>query len=178
LITGLEEEIRELDAALGGASADRSQLIRRLEQQARIREQFRQIENMFSSNEAVVLRNGNNLIIRLVGLSFASGSTELGPDTEILLTKAQTAIEVFPQCSLTVEGHTDTTGKAKKNLALSDERAQSVKTYMTEVMRIPAFRIEAVGYGDTRPVANNKTDQGRARNRRIDLIITPNPESL
>jgi OOP family OmpA-OmpF porin len=178
LITGLEEEIRELDAALGGASADRSQLIRRLEQQARIREQFRQIENMFSSNEAVVLRNGNNLIIRLVGLSFASGSTELAPDAEILLTKVQTAIEVFPQCRLTVEGHTDTKGKAKKNLALSDERAQAVKTYITEVMRIPAFRIEAVGYGDTRPVANNKTDQGRARNRRIDLIIAPNPESL
>ncbi len=178
LITGLEEEIRDLDAALGGASADRSQLIRRLEQQARIREQFRQIENMFSSNEAVVLRNGNNLIIRLVGLSFASGSTELVEDTETLLTKVQKAIEVFPQCRLTVEGHTDTQGKAKKNLALSDDRAQAIKTYMTEVMRIPAFRIEAVGYGDTRPVANNKTDQGRARNRRIDLIIAPNPESM
>ena len=178
LITGLEDEIRELDTALGGASADRSQLIRRLEQQARIREQFRQIENMFSSNEAVVLRNGNNLIIRLVGLSFASGSTELGQNTETLLTKVQTAIEVFPQCRLTVEGHTDTQGNAKKNLALSDDRAQAVRTYMTEVMRIPAFRIEALGYGDTRPIANNKTDQGRARNRRIDLIIAPNPESL
>lgn len=178
LIVDLEEEIRELDVTLGGASADRSKLIRQIEQQARVREQFRQIENMFASDEAVVLRDGNNLIVRLVGLSFASGSAELGPDTETLMKKVQSAINVFPQCNLTVEGHTDAQGNAEKNLALSERRAQAVKTYMTSIMRIPAFRIKASGYGDARPIANNKTTEGRARNRRIDLIIEPNPASL
>ncbi len=178
LIVGLEEEIRELDSALGGASADRSQLIRRLEQQARVREQFRQVENMFSNDEAIVLRDGNNLIVRLVGLNFASSSAELGPDAAALLTKTQAAIEVFPQCTLTIEGHTDSQGNTGKNLVLSEERAQAVSTYMTDVMHIPAFRIKASGYGDARPIANNKTEEGRARNRRIDLIIAPNPGSL
>jgi len=173
LIVDLEEEIRELDAAYGGASADRSRLIRRLEQQARVREQFRQVENMFTNSEAVVLRDGNHLIVRLVGLNFASNSVELRQNTEALLIKVQSAIDVFPQCALTVEGHTDAQGNASRNLTLSEERAQAVKTYMTDVMRIPAFRINALGYGDTRPIASNKTDAGRARNRRIDLIIAP-----
>jgi OOP family OmpA-OmpF porin len=173
LIVDLEEEIRELDAELGGTSADRSNLIRRLEQQARVREQFRQVENMFTNSEALVLREGNRLIARLVGLNFASNSAELGTDNEALLAKVQSAIDVFPQCELTIEGHTDATGNAGKNMTLSEERAQAVKTYMTEVMRIPAFRIAATGYGDTRPIANNKTEEGRARNRRIDLIIAP-----
>jgi len=178
LIVGLEEEIRELDTALGGASADRSKLIRRLEQQARVREQFLQIENMFTNNEAIVFRDGNNLIVRLVGLSFASNSAEIGSNAESLMTKVQSAIDVFPQCNLIVEGHTDAKGNADKNLALSEQRAQAVKSYMTDIMRIPAFRIKATGYGDARPIANNKTADGRARNRRIDLIIAPNPASL
>ncbi len=173
LIAGLEEEIRELDSELGGASADRSRLIRRLEQQARAREQFRQAENMFTNSEAVVLRDGNNLILRLVGLSFASNSAEIGTKADELLAKVQSAIDVFPQCGLTIEGHTDAQGNADKNLRLSEKRAQAVKTYMTDVMHIPAFRIKASGYGDTRPIANNKTTGGRARNRRIDLIIAP-----
>ena len=173
LIIDLEEEIRELDAALGGAFADRSNLIRRLEQQARVREQFRQVENMFTNSEALVLREGNRLIVRLVGLNFASNSAELGTDDEALLIKMQSAIDVFPQCELTIEGHTDAQGNAGKNMTLSEQRAQAVKTYMTEVMRIPAFRIAASGYGDTRPIASNKTNEGRARNRRIDLIIVP-----
>ncbi len=178
LIIGLEDEIRDLDAALGGASADRSRLIRRLEQQARVREQFRQIEDMFTPDEAVVLRDGNNLIIRLIGLSFAPNAAELDTGAPPLLAKVQSAIGVFPQCELRIEGHTDAQGNADGNLALSERRAQAVKTYMTDVMRIAAFRIAAAGFGDTRPIANNKTSEGRTRNRRIDLIIIPNADSL
>ncbi len=91
-----------------------------------------------------------------------------------LMAKVDTAIGIFPQCRLTVEGHTDAQGNANRNLTLSEERAQKVKSYMIDVMRIPGFRIDAAGYGDTRPIASNKTDEGRARNRRIDLIIVPN----
>jgi len=173
LIAGLEEEIRELDTELGGASADRSRLIRRLEQQARVREQFHQVENMFTSDEAIVLRDGDNLIVRLVGLNFASGSAKLGENAEALLAKVQSAIDVFPQSGLTVEGHTDAQGNAGKNLTLSSDRAEAVKAWMTDVMHLPSFRITAKGYGDTRPIASNKTAEGRAKNRRIDLIIAP-----
>lgn len=178
LVIDLEEEIRELDDKLGGASDDRSRLIRRLEQQERVREQFAQVEDMFGPDEAIVLREGGNLIIRLVGMNFASNSATLSESGNALLDKVHTAIDVFPQCDLSVEGHTDSSGNTQRNRELSEERALAVKTHMIDAMRIPAFRIQSSGYGDTRPIASNRTGEGRTRNRRIDLIIAPNAASF
>jgi len=172
-VIGLEDEIRELDARLGGASAERITLVRRLEEQARTREQFELVENMFTAEEAVVLRDGESLIIRLPGLAFDSNSSTLGPDAIALMNKVEAVIEIFPRCNLELEGHTDSQGQARQNLILSEKRAQAIMNYMTEQMRFPAFRIKASGYGDTRPIASNKSAEGRAQNRRIDLIIVP-----
>jgi outer membrane protein OmpA-like peptidoglycan-associated protein len=177
-IAGLEEEIRELDARLGGAAADRDQLIRTVERQARVREQFDQIEEMFAPGEAIVLRDGNDIIIRLKGLRFASSSSAIDASFRPLLDKVDAAVDVFPQCNVTIEGHTDSVGDEMRNKELSEARARSVMSYMTEAMQIPAFRIRAAGYGDTRPIASNRTEQGRAQNRRIDIVITPKPDSL
>ncbi len=62
------------------------------------------------------------------------------------------------------------------NQKLSQERAESVQQYMINAMRIPTYRMIATGYGETRPVANNETEPGRARNRRIDIVIKPTLE--
>lgn len=172
-ILGLEEEIRELDIRLGGASEERSDLIRRLEKQARAREQFEQVEGLFGENEAVVLRNGSNVILRLVGLNFASGSSQLNDANVGLINKARSAIDIFPQSDLIVEGHTDASGGAQHNMQLSEQRAQAVTDYLVNSLRVPAHRVKAFGYGDTRPIASNKSAEGRKRNRRIDLIISP-----
>lgn len=177
-IAGLEEEIRELDARLGGAAADRDELIRKVERQARTREQFDQIEDMFGPGEAIVLRDGDDVIIRLTGLRFASNSSTIAASFHPLLEKVDAAVDVFPQSTLTIEGHTDSSGDEARNQQLSDTRARAVMNYMTDIMKIPAFRIRAAGYGDTRPVASNRTDEGRAQNRRIDVVITPKPDSL
>ncbi|MGI9341325.1 MAG: OmpA family protein [Gammaproteobacteria bacterium] len=177
-ILGLEEEIRDLDARLGGAAKDRSQLIRQVERQARVREQFEQIRNTFAPGEAIVLRDGDQIIIRLIGLRFASNSARIDPSFAPLLQKVDAAIDVFPQCSVIVEGHTDSMGTVARNLALSEERAGAVVNYMTSELKIPAFRIRAVGYGDSRPIASNRTNDGRVKNRRIDIVIEPRPESL
>ena len=168
LILGLEEELRELDAQLGSAAADRASLIRQAERQARVREQFNQVRALFEPDEAIVLRDGNDLILRLVGLRFASNSAEIDASFAPLMAKVDTAIGVFPQCRLMVEGHTDSKGKVAHNQQLSDERAAAVMNYMTDTLRIPAFRIRATGYGDSKPIASNRTDDGRASNRDVD----------
>jgi outer membrane protein OmpA-like peptidoglycan-associated protein len=173
MVLGLEEEIRELDERLGGASAERSALIRRLESQARVREQFASVEALFGPDEAIVLRDGNTLILRLVGLNFPSGSSQLDSRDLRLMQKVQDALDIFPRSTLVVEGHTDTSGAAAANRQLSQARADAVVAYMVETMRVPPTRITSTGYGDTRPIANNTTAEGRARNRRIDLLITP-----
>jgi len=176
-IADMEEELRALDERLGGATAERAALVQRLEAQARVKQQFEQIEKLFSTDEARVFREGNNIIMRLVGLNFDSGSSQLKSDNFDLLAKVEKAIDVFPRSELTIEGHTDSHGGDDLNQTLSQSRAESVQQYMINAMRIPTYRLIATGYGETRPVASNETQAGRARNRRIDIVIKPNLEA-
>ena len=176
-LADMEEELRTLDERLGGATEERAALVQRLEAQARVKEQFEQVEKMFSRSEARVFREGNNVILRLVGLNFDSGQSNIKPENVDLLNKVEKAIDVFPQSELIIEGHTDSYGGDESNQALSQARAQSVQQYMINAMRIPSYRMIATGYGETNPVANNETEAGRARNRRIDVVIKPNLET-
>jgi len=169
----LDEEIRELDRRLGGASTERQQLVLRLEEQARAREQFAQAEALFTPDEAQVFRKSNDIVVRVVGLHFASGSPNLDADNEALMKKLGNVIALYPRSLLVIEGHTDSSGSDRINKRLSEQRAQAVTNHVIAKMRIPAHRITAVGYGAARPIANNGTKEGRARNRRIDLLITP-----
>ena len=176
-VADMEEELRVLDERLGGATAERAALIQRIEAQARIKEQFEQIEKMFHAEEARVFRQGNTIIMRLVGLGFDSGSSQLKPVNFDLLAKVEKAIDVFPRSELIIEGHTDSHGSDDLNQKLSQERADSVQQYMINAMRIPSYRLIATGYGETRPVASNETASGRQKNRRIDIVIKPNLDS-
>ena len=173
-LADMEDEIRALDERLGGATAERAALVQRLEAEARVKEQFEQIEKMFARNEARVFREGNTIILRLTGLGFDSGQSELRRDSFNLLAKVEKAIDVFPRSELIIEGHTDSYGGDASNQILSQRRAESVQQYMINAMRIPTYRLIATGYGETNPVANNETESGRARNRRIDIVIKPN----
>jgi outer membrane protein OmpA-like peptidoglycan-associated protein len=172
----MEEEMSALDARLGGATAERAALIQRLEAQARVKEQFEQVDKMFAQNEARVFREGNNIILRMVGLTFNSGDAQLGPNSFDLLAKVEKAIDVFPRSELIIEGHTDSFGGDESNQKLSQQRAESVQQYMINAMRIPTYRLIATGYGETRPIASNETESGRQHNRRIDIVIRPNLE--
>jgi OmpA-OmpF porin, OOP family len=172
----LEEEIRSLDEQLGGVSQERVALVQRLEAEARIREQFATVENMFTRDEARVSREGNRMIIRLVGATFPSGGSDVNPAQRPLLEKVQQAADVFPRSQIVIEGHTDSYGSDDANLALSRRRAEAIGAYLTGNLGVQAFRISAVGYGETQPIANNDTAQGRERNRRIDVIIEPQLE--
>ena len=131
---------------------------------------------MFKPSEARVFREGNNIILRLVGLTFDSGDAQIRRQSFNLLNKVEKAIDVFPRSELIIEGHTDSHGGDLLNQKLSQERAESVQKYMINAMRIPTYRLIATGYGETRPVASNETQSGRARNRRIDIVIRPNLE--
>ncbi len=176
-LADMEEEMRALDERLGGATAERGALIQRLEAQARVKEQFEQVEKMFSSYEARVFRESDTIILRLVGLNFNSGDAQIKPENFDLLAKVEKAIDVFPRSELTIEGHTDAHGGDDLNQKLSQERAESVQQYMVNAMRIPTYRLIATGYGETQPVSSNETEAGRARNRRIDIVIRPNIEA-
>ena len=90
---------------------------------------------------------------------------ELTPD------EVQAIIQMFPDCHLVIEGHTDLTGDPATNVTLSERRAYSVMQHLREAMLLPMDRVRAMGYGADRPVSSNKTAEGRAKNRRIDIIL-------
>lgn len=172
-VAELQEEIRTLDERLGGVSQERIALVQRMEADARVRQQFSTIEELFTRDEARVSREGNTVVLRLVGLTFASGSASVDPAHQALLEKVRTATDVFPRSQLVIEGHTDSHGSDEANMVLSRRRAEAVSEYLAQELGVPGFRISAIGYGETRPIASNETPQGRERNRRIDVRIEP-----
>ncbi|MFK8015183.1 MAG: OmpA family protein [Gammaproteobacteria bacterium] len=169
----LEAQIETLESRLGGASQERLALAAQLDQQARIKSMFANIERMFNRDEAIVLRSGNDVILRLVGLTFDSGKAEIESDKYALLRKVEEAIKQFDQSTIEVEGHTDAFGRDETNVELSTERAEAVKGYMLGSMGLTSSQVTATGYGESRPIANNETQEGRAKNRRIDIVIHP-----
>ncbi len=102
---------------------------------------------------------------------FDTGKATLKPASEQLLDKVADLLKQNPQVKLIrIEGHTDSRGNPKRNLILSQRRAEAVRQYMISKGVAPD-RLQAVGYGDTRPIAPNNTRKGRAANRRVEFII-------
>jgi outer membrane protein OmpA-like peptidoglycan-associated protein len=170
-IADMKEEIRNLDERLGGATQERETLIQKIEAQARVKEQFDKVEKMFNSAEARVFRENNNVILRLIGLTFESNESKIIKESIPLLVKVEKAIDVYPRSEIIIEGHTDSQGDDQLNQKLSQLRADSIKQYMINAMRVKSYRIIATGFGETRPVANNETALGREKNRRIDIVL-------
>lgn len=108
--------------------------------------------------------------IVLKGLAFVPNSAELTPEASTVLDKAATALMGQPSLKVEVGGHTDPSGNAKKNVALSQARADAVRKYLVG-KGVDASRLTARGYGSSQPVADNKTKEGRAENRRVELKI-------
>jgi OmpA-OmpF porin, OOP family len=169
----LEAEIRDLDEQLGSTSNERQELLMRLEDQSRAREQFDQTLEMFGAFEANVLRQSDDIVIRLIGLRFASGSPKLSAGNSALLKKLEAAIAIYPGSKIVIEGHTDSRGSNSTNKQLSEQRAQAIANYLAGNAGLSADRLTAVGYGAEKPIANNETDEGREKNRRIDVVIKP-----
>jgi outer membrane protein OmpA-like peptidoglycan-associated protein len=168
-ILELESEIQRLEGQLGTQS-------QRLAAQEQQRQRFRQVSAMFGPDEAQVFTQGQNVLVRPIGLVFPSGSAQIETRYFALLRKVQDAIRVFPNSLVVVEGHTDSFGSDETNLKLSQERANAVRAYLLANMtNLSAADVQPVGFGESRPVANNETVEGRAKNRRIDLLIRPKP---
>lgn len=103
-------------------------------------------------------------------IQFATGSaTILGASTGVLDDVYQVLVDA-PEMRLRIEGHTDNEGSDESNMRLSQERAESVKAYL-ESRGIDPRRLQAIGYGETRPIDTNRTTAGRAANRRVEFHI-------
>ncbi len=134
-------------------------------------ERFASVQSLFTEDEANVYRQINNVLIRAQGFSFKPGSSEIDSTNFVILNKIIAAIKRFPDAKIVVSGHTDTTGSADLNLELSAARAQTVTNFITQVGLIATDRVSFKGFGKEKPVASNETVEGRAQNRRVEILI-------
>ena len=145
---------------------------RALVAEKRFNDKFEKIRQTFTKKEANVYRQGNSLIISLKGLKFPSSEFNVKGENFTLLAKVQKAISEFDNSTVLVEGHADASGGNRFNTKVSKKRAKTVRDYFISNGVIGKDKIKAIGYKDDMPVATNKTNDGKAQNRRVDVVIT------
>lgn len=168
-----QARVAELEQQVGVESREKSALAQQIARQAKTRELFANLEQSFHRDEARVLREGDDIIIRLIGLNFPSSSATIEQQSFGLLTKVRDAINAFPGGTVSVMGHTDSYGSDEQNLLLSNQRAEAVKQYLLANSKLAASRVEAIGYGESKPINSNQTATGRTANRRVEVVIHP-----
>ncbi len=120
-----------------------------------------------------VTRMGDNITLNMPSnITFATDSSDLSPAFFAVLNSVGKVLSEFDRTVVEVAGHTDSTGTDAYNQALSERRANSVASYLTS-QGVMQARMITIGMGETRPVADNGTTEGRALNRRVEITLVP-----
>lgn len=135
-------------------------------QEAKLREQLQ-------GTGVSVTRNGDDLILNMPGnITFKTASADLNASFYKVLDSVALVLKEFDKTLIDVEGHTDSDGSDDYNLRLSQDRANSVGTYL-QSRGVNNQRIVVIGYGESRPIAPNTTPEGKQQNRRVELKLQP-----
>ena len=159
-----EQQKAAADAAAASASAAAAKSEQeKQELRARLLEQFNRVLPTTDSPRGLVVNMGDVL--------FDVGKADLRQSAREALAKLSGIVLNYPTLTLTVEGHTDSTGTADFNQTLSEHRAGGVRDYLVQ-QGLPAASITATGMGEANPVADNSTAAGRQKNRRVEIIVS------
>ncbi|MAU51875.1 MAG: hypothetical protein CMN17_05740 [Roseovarius sp.] len=125
-------------------------------------------------NDVGIVNTGDRLILTMPqDILFATDSFTVAPSLRDDLFKVAQSLQKYPDTTVQVVGHTDSTGSASYNQTLSERRANAVADVLLEG-GVPFSRVRAIGRGEDQPVASNLTPEGRAQNRRVEIVILPN----
>lgn len=136
-------------------------------------QQEAQLRQQMAGTGVDVQRQGDTIRLQAPeNITFDSGRADIRPQFRPVLTQLAGSIRQYPGTVVQIEGHTDSTGSASFNQTLSENRAAAARSVLVQ-QGVEAERLVAVGYGATRPIADNMTPQGRAQNRRVEILIVP-----
>jgi outer membrane protein OmpA-like peptidoglycan-associated protein len=113
-------------------------------------------------------------VAEIGGVQFATGTANVNANARESLAKFSGIVASYPALRFNVEGHTDNVGSAAMNSELSLKRAITVRDYLIE-QGVPASRIDVAGLGLSAPIGDNTTSDGRARNRRVEIVVSGGP---
>jgi outer membrane protein OmpA-like peptidoglycan-associated protein len=161
----------KIEADLATVQQQKAQVEAEREQIRRERDALAQRLSGALGTVAATERTGRGLVVSMAGnILFGRGRADLTPDAKISLAKLSGILMMIQTANIQVEGHTDSTGTDATNQKLSLERATAVKTFL-KTQGVDEARITATGIGSARPVAPNATPEGRAKNRRVEIVI-------
>jgi outer membrane protein OmpA-like peptidoglycan-associated protein len=183
-LAAAEQKQREADAAIGDAKSELSRIAaERLELEASVTALGEQAAALAREKADLSARlegalsavadtqsTARGMIVSLPDILFDTNEATLKNEARIVIAKLAGILLILPELNLRIEGHTDATGSAEYNQKLSERRAASVLEFLGE-QGIDWQRMISVGYGLTRPVADNSTREGRAQNRRVEIVI-------
>jgi outer membrane protein OmpA-like peptidoglycan-associated protein len=175
-IAVLEGKTKADQEARQRLAAERRAAEQKLAEQKKFKAKLNQVQQLFDPDEAEVYARGSQLVLRLRAIDFPVGQDIILPANYPLLSKVQQAIRTFGEPEVVIEGHTDSTGSYAVNQHLSQARAEAVRQYIVANQILVPEHLTAVGYGSERPLASNATVEGRAINRRIDVVINTAPQ--
>jgi outer membrane protein OmpA-like peptidoglycan-associated protein len=168
-----EKKRQELEAAKARAAAAEAEKAKAEAEVARMKAEQEQLKA--GLRDAVgsymqVEETARGLVVNMADIVFDVNKATLKKEAQGALAKVSAILSVFPKLQLRAEGFTDTTGKEELNMKLSAERARTVAGFLAS-QGIAAERITHAGYGPANPVGDNATKEGRAKNRRVELIV-------
>ena len=140
--------------------------------------QEKKLRESLANTNVEVERQGNQIkLVMPENVTFATGSAALSTNAQNALAAAAQTLVQYPDTTLTINGHTDNTGSDAINEPLSRNRAQSVATYL-QSRGVSGSRLSTAGYGSRQPIASNATAEGRAQNRRVEVLINPDQNAI
>lgn len=135
--------------------------------------QEKKLRQQMAGTGVEVVRNGDNITLDMPGgVTFAVDKSDINSQFYPVLDQVATTLVEYNQTVIQIAGHTDSTGSHAYNMKLSEQRAQSVKSYLAG-RGVPAQRMQTIGAGPDHPIADNSTPEGRAENRRVEITIVP-----
>ena len=129
-------------------------------------------QNMQGTGVEVTSQDNNIELTMPDAITFDTAQAGVKPQFYGVLNNLASTLNQFPETRVQIAGHTDNVGSDASNLQLSQQRANSVRTYLAST-GVAAQRMQAVGYGESRPIADNSSDYGRAQNRRVEVTLIP-----
>lgn len=139
----------------------------------RIVEQQAMTQDVVASAEALKAGLADIGHVELQGVFFDTGKADIKPESEAALKEVAKLLQQSPGLKVWVVGHTDYAGSTESNLTLSSARAASVVKYLSTTLGIDLKRLDSFGVGPYAPIASNNTEEGKAKNRRVELVVQP-----
>lgn len=172
-----ERKRKELEATKARASAAEADKARMAGEVARLKAEQEQLRAGLQESLGRMMQvqdSARGVVVNLGDILFDVGKATLKKDAEYAIVKISAILAVFPKLNARIEGFTDSTGTEAVNMKLSSERARAVAEFLVS-QGVAAERLAHAGYGPANPVGDNATAEGRAKNRRVELILNQGP---